>query len=214
LSVGVIFLLGRPATTTTSHLAPIISRERRERPEVSRPPHLSAPFAGPGEGVATSESSLFKLGPVSVLERVRIVEIGLHVYQLLKAKIPLDAIGHPNVKLSPHKGRKLVPWSSIHRISLDWSIAVSNCLVGKLRSFHDAVRRFPAGLMRISLLQHRLSILFKREKRERPKVSRPPEVFAPFASGKACLPDTSLGVYRSGGSAKEGGSRCPENEMS
>lgn len=46
---------------------------------------------------------------VSALERVPNAEIGLHVYRLQKAKMPPDSTGHPVVKLSPHKGRKLVP---------------------------------------------------------------------------------------------------------
>lgn len=56
------------------------------------------------------------------------------------------------------------------------------------------------------------SLYYSRERRERDRRSLgPPEVFAPFASGKACLPDLGFEFYRSGGSAKEGGSRCPES---
>lgn len=46
---------------------------------------------------------------VSVLERVPNAEIGLHIYRQQKAKMPPETTGHPVVKLSPHKGRKLVP---------------------------------------------------------------------------------------------------------
>lgn len=46
---------------------------------------------------------------VSMLERVPNADIGLHIYRQQKAKMPPEATGHPVVKLSPHKGRKLVP---------------------------------------------------------------------------------------------------------
>ena len=46
---------------------------------------------------------------VSVLERVPNAEIGLHIYRQQKAKMPPESTGHPVIKLSPHKGRKLVP---------------------------------------------------------------------------------------------------------
>ncbi len=46
---------------------------------------------------------------VSVLERVPNAEVVLHLYRQQKAKMPPDAVGHPVIKLSPHKARKLVP---------------------------------------------------------------------------------------------------------
>jgi hypothetical protein len=45
----------------------------------------------------------------SVLDQVPNAEIGLHIYRQLKSKMPPEATGHPIIKLSPHKGRKLVP---------------------------------------------------------------------------------------------------------
>jgi len=63
MSVDVIFLLGRPVTTTSSLLAPISSRERREeRRSLSGPPAFFAPSAAPDDGIATSRSSLYRPG--------------------------------------------------------------------------------------------------------------------------------------------------------